>query len=162
MDLTTRQELIDRYRHGHREVLDALHEITLDQLDARSDPNEWSARQVVHHLADSEMTSAIRLRQLIAEDDPQIVGYDEEAFAERLHYDRPVDASLDALRASRASTAEILDRLSETEWGRTGTHSESGSYSVEAWLETYAAHAHEHAAQIRHARAVSDPAASRS
>ncbi len=153
MDPTTRQELIDRYRDGHREVLDALHEITPDQLDARTDPNEWSPRQVVHHLADSEMTSAIRLRRLIAEEDPQIVGYDEGAFAERLHYDRPVDASLDALRASRSSTAEILDRLSETEWVRTGTHSESGPYSVETWLETYAAHAHEHAAQIRHARA---------
>lgn len=153
MDPATRKELIDRYRDGHREVVDAVRDITPGELDAQGDPSEWSARQVVHHLADSEMTSAIRLRRLIAEENPQIVGYNEEAFAERLHYDRPIDASLDALRASRESTAEILDRLSEAEWSRAGTHNEMGPYGVETWLETYAAHAHEHADQIRRARA---------
>ena len=121
MDPTTRHTLIDRYRDGYREVMDAVRDISPEELDSRPGPGDWSARQVVHHLADSEMTSAIRLRRLIAEDDPQIMGYDEEAFAERLHYDRPIDASLDAHRAARASTAAILDLLSEAEWSRTGT-----------------------------------------
>jgi len=151
-DPATRQALIDRYRDGYLEVMDAVRDISPEELDARSGPSEWSARQVVHHLADSEMTSAIRLRRLIAEENPQIVGYDEKGFAERLHYDRPIDVSLDALRAARASTAEILDRLSEAEWARTGIHTEIGPYGVETWLETYAAHAHEHAEQIRRAR----------
>lgn len=152
MDPAERTELVDRYRDGYREVVEAMRDISPQELDARSGPSEWSARQVVHHLADSEMTSAIRLRRLIAEENPVIVCYDEQGFADRLHYDRPIDASLDALRASRASTAEILDRLSEAEWARTGTHSEMGTYGVETWLETYAAHAHEHAEQIRRAR----------
>ncbi len=152
MDPTTRQTLIDRYRDGYREVMDAVRDISPEELDSRPGPGDWSARQVVHHLADSEMTSAIRLRRLIAEDDPQIMGYDEEAFAERLHYDRPIDASLDAFRAARASTAEILDRLSEAEWSRTGTHTESGTYGVHDWLGIYATHAHDHAGQIRRAR----------
>jgi len=107
-DPATRQALIDRYRDGYREVMDAVRDISPEELDARSGPSEWSARQVVHHLADSEMTSAIRLRRLIAEENPQIVGYDEKGFAERLHYDRPIEVSLDTLRAARASTAEIL------------------------------------------------------
>ncbi len=152
MDSAARRELIERYRDGHRVVMEALHDMPPEELDARSGPREWSARQVVHHLADSEMTSAVRLRRLIAEDDPQIVGYDEEGFAQHLHYDRPIEASLDALRAARASTVEILDRLSDDEWARAGTHSETGTYGAETWLETYAAHAHEHAEQIRRAR----------
>jgi DinB superfamily len=106
----------------------------------------------VHHLADSEMTSAIRLRRLIAEDEPTIVGYDEAEFARRLFYDRPIEASLEALRASRRTTAQILERLSDEQWTRSGTHTESDGYGVETWLEIYANHAHDHADQIRRAR----------
>ena len=55
-------------------------------------------------------------------------------------------------RAVRASTAELLERLEEQDRGRAGTHTESGpGYTVERWLEIYAAHAHDHAEQIRQA-----------
>jgi hypothetical protein len=127
-----------------------LKNATDKQLDARPAPGKWTAREIVHHLADSEMTSAIRLRLLIASDNPQIVGYDQDEFARRLYYmNRPIDASLDAFKAARATTAELLDRMSETEWQREGTHTEIGRYNVSRWLEIYAAHAHNHAAQIR-------------
>ena len=152
MDAATRWELIGRYKDGHRVVTEALAGIDDAELDARPAPNEWTAREVVHHLADSEMTSAIRLRRLLAEDNPVIEGYDQEEFARRLHYDRPLEASLATLGAVRRVTAELLGRLTEAEWAREGTHSESGRYSVEDWLHIYAAHAHDHAAQIRHAR----------
>ena len=100
------------------------------------------------------MTSGIRLRRLIAEDDPLIVGYDGDEFARRLHYsDRPIEPALDAIAAARATTAQILAGLTEAEWARTGTHSESGPYGVERWLEIYAKHCHEHAEQIREGRA---------
>jgi hypothetical protein len=46
----------------------------------------------------------------------------------------------------------VLERLTDAEWLREGTHTESGRYSVDRWLEIYAAHAHDHAAQIRVAR----------
>lgn len=153
MDPTTRRELIERYKDGYRVVMEALHGATDEELDARPAPGDWTAREVAHHLADSEMTSAIRLRRLLAEEHPAIDGYDEAEFARRLYYDRPIDTSLEALRAARASCASILERLSEEQWAREGTHSESGRYSVETWLELYAAHAHDHAAQIRRARA---------
>ena len=148
MDAQQRQDLIERYSKGYDEVAAALDGGAQDDLDRR-DPGAWSAREIIHHLADSEMTSAIRLRRLLAEDSPQIVGYDEEEYARRLHYDRPVRNSLDAFRAARAATVEILERLSDQDWSRAGTHSESGSYSMEDWLRIYAAHAHDHAEQIR-------------
>jgi hypothetical protein len=98
------------------------------------------------------MTSAIRLRRLLAEDRPLIQGYDENAFARRLHYDRPIRASLNAFKAARETTADLLDCMTEADWAREGTHSENGRYSVERWLEIYAAHAHNHAEQIHKAR----------
>ena len=153
MDASTRRTLIDQSRAGYAAVVDALAGADDAGLDRRPGPGTWSAREIVHHLADSEMTSAIRLRRLIAEDNPTIVGYDQEAFAVRLRYDRPIAASLEAFRWARVSTAEILDQLTEEEWARAGTHSESGPYTVERWLEIYAEHAVKHAAQIRRARA---------
>ena len=85
--------------------------ITEAELDARPADGGWTPREVVHHTADSEMTSAIRLRRLVAEDDPLIVGYDGDEFARRLHYDdRPIGPALDAIDGARATTAQILDR----------------------------------------------------
>lgn len=153
MDGAKRRELIERYGQGYRVVAEALEGVTDAELDARPGPGKWTAREIVHHLADSEMTSAIRLRRLLAEDNPVIVGYDQDEYARRLHYDRPIAGSLEAFRLARLVTSELLARLSDEEWGRTGTHSESGAYSVELWLEIYAAHAHGHADQIRRARA---------
>jgi DinB superfamily len=152
MDAATRRDLIDRYRDGHAAVAAALDGATPAELDHRPAAGEWTAREVVHHLADAEARSATRVRQLLAEDDAQIQGYDQNTYARRLHYDRPIDASLDLLRAVRAATAELLETLDPQEWARTGTHSEDGAYSVEGWLEIYATHAHDHAEQIRAAR----------
>lgn len=146
-----RTELIERYRTGHQAVVDALSGISDEELDRRDD-DEWSARMVVHHLADAEATAFVRLRRLIAEDQPVIHGYDEAEFARRLHYDRPIEPSLAVLAAVRASSLQMLESLTGAEWERAGTHSESGSYSVEDWLRIYAGHAHDHAEQIRKAR----------
>jgi hypothetical protein len=151
MDAQERQALIQRYRDGHRAVADALDGVRDEELD-RSASGEWTPRAIVHHLADSEMTSAIRLRRLIAEDNPTIQGYDEEQFASKLTFDRPIEPSLEAMRWARESTAQILERLSEEDWLRSGTHSESGPYSVEDWLVIYANHGHDHARQIARAR----------
>jgi hypothetical protein len=155
MDRTTRQTLINQYRDGYDKVTAALEGATTADLDRRPAPGKWTAREIVHHLADSEMTSAIRLRRLIAEDNPVIVGYDQEQFARALKYDRPIASSLAAFKAARETTTEILEQLTEAEWARTGTHSESGPYSVLKWLQIYAVHAHGHADQIRRARASS-------
>jgi hypothetical protein len=146
-----RQTLLDRYATGADDVLEALAGATDADLDRRP-PSGWSARMVVHHLADSEAMAYIRLRRLVAEDDPVIQGYDEPEWARRLHYDRPIDASLAVLRSVRGASHELLGSLTDEEWQRAGTHSESGAYSVERWLRVYAKHSHEHADQIRRAR----------
>ena len=153
MDANTRKKLIAKYKDGYRAVSEAVAGATDAELDARPAPGKWSAREIVHHLADSEMTSAVRLRMLLATDKAAIVGYDQEEFARRLHYDRPIAASLSALKAARETTAELLDRLTDADWQREGTHTEHGRYGVDTWLGIYGAHAHEHAKQILRARA---------
>lgn len=146
MDLTERDELLARYCDGVRVVRDALQKV--DDLD-RAAPGEWSPRQVVHHLADSEMTSAVRLRRLLVEDAPAIEAYDENAFAEVLRYSsRPIDSAMRAFEAARETSAEILRSMDLAALDRLGTHPDHESYSVADWLRIYADHAYDHARQI--------------
>ena len=120
MDPNARRALIDKYKDGYRVVEQALAGAAEVELDARPAPGKWSPRQIVHHLADSEMTAAIRVRLLLTEDRPVITAYDQDEFARRLAYDRPIDASLAAFKAARETTGEILDRLSDADWQREG------------------------------------------
>jgi hypothetical protein len=148
-----RQSLIAQYEAGYDAVFRSLSGFPEEQLGAHPLAGKWSAREIVHHLADSEMTSAIRLRKLLSEDHPQIQGYDQEDYARRLRYnERDIAPALEALRAARSTTAQLLATMSEEDWSREGTHSESGRYTVEDWLRIYAAHAHNHAAQISRLR----------
>ncbi len=147
-----RHALLERYATGAADVDDAVAGISDSELERGPSPDEWSPREVIHHLADSESMAYIRLRRLLAEDNAVIAGYDEPEWARRLHYDRPIEPSLAVLRAVRAASLQLLGTLTAEEWARTGTHSESGAYSVDRWLAIYAKHSHEHADQIRRAR----------
>jgi DinB family protein len=144
-----RQELIAQYKSGYAEVLRTLADFPAESLTAHPISGKWSAAEIVHHLADSETTSALRLRRLVVEDHPLIQGYDQDEYAAKLRYnERDLTPSLEAFRFARETTAQLIDLMSEDDWHREGTHSESGSYTMEDWLRIYAAHAHNHAAQI--------------
>src|ERR1700693_1144564 len=99
--------------------MEAFQGVSDEELD-RSASGEWTPRQIAHHLADSEMMSAIRLRRLIAEDDPLLSGYDETEFARTLTRDRPVQPSIEAMRWAREASAQILDRVTDQERNGTG------------------------------------------
>ena len=145
-----RKELIAKYAAGYDEVMESLEGFPAASLTAHPLPGKWSAREIIHHLADSEMASAMRLRQLLDEDNPVIHGYDQDKRATRLKYnERDTAPAFDAFRAARATTTQVLALMTEDDWQREGTHTESGRYTVEDWLRIYAAHAHGHADQIR-------------
>jgi len=153
-DETASQRLarLERFSTGFAAVADALDGADDESLDRRGPSGEWSAREIAHHLADSESMAYVRLRRLIAEDAPVIAGYDEPGWARRLHYERPIETSLEVLQAVRGASQQLLMTLTPAEWDRRGTHSESGEYSVDDWLRIYSEHSHEHADQIRRAR----------
>jgi hypothetical protein len=151
LTIDERASLIAVYAAGADEVAAALESIPPAQWTDHPLPGKWSAAEIVHHLADSEMTSAIRLRRLLVEDRPAIQGYDQDLFAKRLDYNgRPVAPALEAFRWARAVTVPLLASLTEEDWQREGVHSEQGRYTIEGWLRIYAEHAHKHAGQIRH------------
>ena len=148
-----RKDLIGQYSAGYDEVMNALNGFPADSFSAHPIPGKWSAREIVHHLGDSESTSAWRLRKLLVEDNPLIQGYDQDEFATKLRYnERDMAPALKAFRYARESTKQVLELMTDDDWKRVGTHSESGPYSTEDWLRIYAMHAHNHAAQIHRLR----------
>ncbi len=151
-DPDARAPQLDRFRTGASDLDEALAGIRDADFDRTQASGGWTARQIVHHLADSEAMAYIRLRRLVADEDPVIQAYDEPTWARRLHYERPVAASVAVVRAVRAASLQLLEALTPEEWERTGTHTESGPYSVDRWLGIYAEHTHDHADQIRRAR----------
>ena len=141
----------DSYAQATKEFLIVANQLTDAELDISS-PGSWSARQIIHHVADSEAQSYARLRRLIAEPGTQIQGYDEAGWGENetLGYkDLPIAHSLEVFIAVRASSLEIIKRLKQNQLENVGIHSESGEYTIKNWLETYTRHPSEHAAQIR-------------
>ena len=140
----------DSYAQATAEFLSVANQLTEVELDA-SNTGGWTARQVIHHVADSEAQSYARLRRLIAEPGSIIQGYDEAGWGENetLGYkDLPIAHSLDVFKAVRTSSLEIIKRLTPAQLDNSGTHSESGEYTIKTWLETYISHPLEHAAQI--------------
>lgn len=149
-----RRAAIERYKQGYAEVTAALAGFPAASLTAHPIAGKWSAAEIVHHLADSESQSAIRLRKLLVERFPVIQGYDQEEWTRLLHYsERPIEPALAMFQAARETTAQLLDAMTEADWHRLGWHTDAGSYHAERWLEIYAQHAHGHADQIRRLRA---------
>jgi hypothetical protein len=144
-----RESLIRRYAEGPAKLKAAYERVPVEARQWRPAPGKWSAHEVVVHCADSESHAALRIRYLVAEKQPLIVGYDQEEWARSLDYHRhPAELALLTVEAVRANTVPLLRRLPDSVWTREGRHSESGRYTGDDWLRIYAAHVDNHAGQI--------------
>jgi hypothetical protein len=149
MSTDERESLIRRYAEGPARLRAAFERVPPEARQWRPGQGKWSAHEVVVHCADSETNASLRIRYLAAEKDPLIVGYDQEQWARTLDYHQhPADAALLTVEAVRGNTVPLLLRLPESAWSREGRHTESGRYTGETWLNTYAAHVENHARQI--------------
>jgi hypothetical protein len=141
--------LIAQYDEGPDRLEAALAQVPADALKWQPGPGAWSVHQVIVHCADSETNSHMRLRYLLGEDNPTIVGYDQDRWARVLDYHAlPIEPALTTIRAVRANTVPLLRSLSASQWTRSGTHTESGVYGVMQWMKVYAEHLHQHERQI--------------
>jgi hypothetical protein len=145
-----RDDCIRRCAEGPRLLTDALATVPAEALQWRPAPGKWSAHEVIVHCADSETNSHMRLRYLLGEANPTIVGYDQDRWAATMDYHaHPLAPALATVAAVRANTVPLLRRLTEEQWARKGNHTESGSYGMEEWLGIYAEHLEIHVRQIQ-------------
>lgn len=120
------------------------------ELDFTPQPGKWSVRQILAHLADAELVSAERLRRVIAEENPLLAAYDQDAWARHLGYERRrVSDALELFRRLRAENHQLLSSLPLEAFQRIGTHSERGRVTLLDLLQNDLEHVENHARQIQ-------------
>ena len=145
-----RGTLIAKYADGPERLREALAEVPEPAMQWHPAPGKWSVHEVVVHCADSETNAHGRIRTLVAESTPVIQGYDQDRWAKLFDYhSRPMGTALVTVEAVRANTVPILESLTDADWKKMGTHTESGPYGAEDWLRSYGPHLEVHSAQIR-------------
>jgi hypothetical protein len=144
-----REPLIRRFEQGPANFRATVARVPAAAMKWRPAPDKWSAHEVVVHCADSETNAHGRLRYLLAEKAPVLVGYDQDLWARTLDYHaHPLEPALALIDAVHANTVPLLRGLPPDAWNRTGHHTESGPYTVQMWLRYYAEHLEVHAKQI--------------
>ena len=127
--------------------------LTPAQLAHAEAPGKWSLVQILQHLADSELVWGYRLRKVLAEDRPELTGYDQDLWATRLDYAASSrDHALAMFRALRQANLRLLDGASEADLDRVGIHAERGPESVRHMIRLYAGHDLVHRNQISRVR----------
>jgi uncharacterized damage-inducible protein DinB len=145
---------LDRLRGTARELVSLTTNVDRARMHRQPGPREWSAAQVVGHLADAEMVYAVRFRLMIVEDRPHLTAFDEDAWVQRFALlDDDLKETIARWRALRDSTLRVLDSLEDADWRRSGVHAERGELNVRQMAALLADHDRGHLDQIRHALA---------
>jgi hypothetical protein len=150
----TLSEDLERFRRGPELLATVLTGAAGEEVDFAPVPDKWTIRQIVAHLADSELVGAHRLRLVIAEENPTLTAFDQEAWTRNLDYGRRKPTqSLETFRRLRAENYELLKGLPESAFERTGSHTEHGLITLRLMLERCVSHVESHARQLQTIRA---------
>jgi hypothetical protein len=143
-------ELLLRFKRGPEVLATLLTGAAGREFDFTPTPGKWSIRQIMAHLVDSEMMAAGRFRAVIAEENPSLFSWNQDAWATKLDYaQRKPSDCLVTFRTVRKENYELLKDLPAETFARTGVHPQRGAVSLYDLLKIYTEHAENHAAQIR-------------
>ena len=142
--------LLERFRRGPEVLAVVLTGVFGEEEDFTVAPGKWSIRQIIAHLADTEIVFAHRIRQMAAEDNPTLVAFDQEAWARNLDYARrKPKQSLETFRRVRTENHDLLNGLPEATYARSGNHTERGAVTLLQIVEGAASHTESHARQMQ-------------
>jgi hypothetical protein len=156
--MTEIDDLISRYAAAPRQLRAAVTTLDARALNSCGGGSDWSARQIVHHIADSEVMGAVRIRQVLAEHEPHFSVYDQDAWAAAFHYadrdETELNRDLDLFTLLRSGTERLLRAAPPERWQAVGLHPERGRMTLRQLVTLYADHADGHLAQLKRAAGV--------
>ena len=149
------RQLIERYASEAEDLGKAIAGLSREEMNAFPVPGTWSIQQIVMHMLDSDLIGADRMKRVIAEDNPPLLGYDESKFAARLHCDK-LDPHLacEVFAKNRKLMAGILRHCSDADFQRAGMHSERGKETLAELLQIYTNHLQHHLKFVREKRKI--------
>ena len=123
--------LNERFSLGASLLENAVADLTAEQWIAAPGPGNWSIAEVVVHLLDCDLVYADRMKRIVAEESPALLAFDQDSWADRLHYAKLPGADAAALFGSHRRWMTVLLRSwSESDFGRAGMHSEVGRQTL--------------------------------
>lgn len=143
------------FRRG-AEILDkAVAGVSEEESKFVPSPGKWTIRQIVRHLTDCEIVAAMRLRQMIAENRPLMAVFDQDLWADHLHYNNcNVFDSARKFRILRDDMSDILETLQPEAFDSVGLHPERGVWTLREWVNHFGIHTEKHVQQIQLIREV--------
>ena len=146
--------LIDQYEAGGEKLRAAIRGLSVQDLQAFPVPGTWSIQQIVIHVMDSDLISADRMKRIIAEENPTLIGYDETKFSKNLFYnDQPAEDAATILDLNRKLFARVLRKMPDSAFARTGMHNERGQITLGGYLKAVVDHLDHHLKFIHTKRA---------
>lgn len=137
--------VIDRYVDGGALLRYAAAGLDPEQESARIGPGEWSPSEVVAHLLDSDLVIADRMKRVIAEPDPVLQAFDENAWIERLDSrSMPIEEAVALFEANRRWIGRLLRKCTEADFARSGQHTEAGRKTLAALVAGAVSHLDHH------------------
>jgi hypothetical protein len=147
-------DLLERFRRGAELLAVGTTGVAGPELDFKPEGFPLSIRQIVCHLSDFEAVAVMRLRQVIAEDNPLLQYFDDDLWAVKLDYARrKLSQPLETCRRLRTENYELLKEMPEEVFSRTGTHSKDGVMTLRQLVESAAQHLEAHVREIQTIRA---------
>lgn len=139
------RSLIEQYEKGGDDLRMSVRGLQPDDLLAYPVPGTWSIQEIVIHLTDSDLIIADRMKRIIAEDNPSLIGFDETKFVKNLFYnEQSADDAVTIFELNRQNFSRVLKKLPEAAFNRIGTHNERGPLTLAAMLEMSVKHLKHH------------------
>jgi hypothetical protein len=161
MEPSRRNDLIERYRNAEQAIAVAIDHVAPHEMDVRIDPDDWSVREVIHYLADSQLLQSVRLRRMLTENRPVLTPWDKAHYSERLHYARSIETAVALFRAAVEDDIGLLLTLTDDQWKREGNQQKPWSLTVESWLDENVVRLRGHLLEVMNAhsggRVIPDP-----
>jgi hypothetical protein len=113
-------------------------------------PEKWSIKQIAIHLADAELAVSFRVRNILAEQAPNIQPFEQDNWTQALDYENlDLAAALERFRLLRAANGELLSRIDDDAWQRTANHPEAGLITLAQVINGQIGHLDGHLEQIQ-------------
>lgn len=120
------------------------------KLRLKPAPGKWSVTEIMAHLAEDELSSSWRYRQMLEHDSPELLGFDQEMWARLGDYSSwKAQEALEMFRLLREANLRMFAQLTPEQWQRCGMHAERGKLTVHELCRHMAAHDMNHIEQVR-------------
>jgi len=143
------EDVAAKLRADLEELTEVVRRMPAERLQRRpAEPEGWTARQVLAHLADFELMAAVRVRTVLSMERPALASYGQEEFTDRFSALETAEDALERFMVNRKATLRVLAALAPADLERVGVHPQRGEETLRRTLELLARHDRAHLDQL--------------